>query len=465
MALVLGVEMSSLSTKIEVRDADDGKLLVSGQSQHAGARPGPARHDPREWWQALVEARRNAGGALLVNAIAVAAQSDGLVLLDDHGAVLTEAFIGTDPDLQIDAEWLVRDGGGHDTWVDGVGAVPDPAHAVVKLAHLRHHEPEVFERLGAVLLPHDYLTWRMARRHVTDRADASNTGYWSPREGRWRPDLLRVIDDSVDWHHCLPEVLDPGTPAGDREGVMVAPGTGAQAATALGIGLRPGDVVIALDRSGTCFASRERLTADPTGRVSDRADATGRFLPTVQTFRARDVFERLAAQVGLDVALIDQLALKAPAGAGGVRFVPYRDRHEGPTRRPEVGFLAGLTADTGPEHVARALVEGIVCNLLMGLDRLTAAGVPTGGRLWVVGGAARSNAFQRVVADLAQRPVSVPKVADAVCLGAAMQAAAVLQGGTAQEVATAWGFDSAREVEPSPDVDAARIRDDYARAG
>lgn len=463
MALVLGVEMSSLSTKIEVRDADDGKLLVSGQAEHAGARRGPARHDPREWWQALVEARRNAGGALMVNAIAVAAQSDGLVLLDADGRAVADACIGTDPVLQIDADRLVRDGGGASTWLDAVGAVPDPAHAVVKLAALRSQEPGIFERLGAVLLPHDYLTWRMAKRFVTDRADASNTGYWSPREGRWRPDLLRVVDDSVDWHRCLPEVLDPGAPAGDREGVLVAPGTGAQAATALGIGLRPGDVVIALDRSGTVFAGRERLTADPGGWVSDRADATGRFLPTVQTFRARDVFERLAAQVGLDVALVDQLALKAPAGAGGVRFVPYRDG--GPGRRPEVGFLAGLTAETGPEHVARALVEGIVCGLLRGLDRLAEAGVPTGGRLWVVGGAARSNAFQRVVADLAQRPVSVPKVADAVCLGAAMQAAAVLQGASTTEVAEAWGFGTAREVEPSADVDAAGIRADYARAG
>jgi xylulokinase len=134
MALVLGVEMSTLSTKIEVRDAEDGKLLVSGQAPHAGARLGPARHDPRDWWQALVDARRDAGGALGVNAIAVAAQSDGLVLLDHEGGVLTPALIGTDPAMEIDADWLVRDGGGRETWAASCGAVPDPSHAVVKLA-------------------------------------------------------------------------------------------------------------------------------------------------------------------------------------------------------------------------------------------------------------------------------------------------------------------------------------------
>ncbi|MEI8001197.1 MAG: FGGY family carbohydrate kinase [Actinomycetes bacterium] len=465
MALVLGVEMSTLSTKIEVRDADDGKLLVSGQAPHAGARLGPARHDPRDWWQALVDARRDAGGALGVNAIAVAAQSDGLVLLDHEGGVLTPALIGTDPAMEIDADWLVRDGGGRETWAASCGAVPDPSHAVVKLACLRNQEPELFPRIGSVLLPHDYLTWRMARRFVTDRGDASATGYWSPREGRWRPDVLRIIDDGVDWSRVLPEVLGPGEAAGDREGVTVAPGTGAQPATALGIGMRPGDVVIALDRSGTCFASRERLTADPTGRVADRADANGRFLPTVRTFRAREVFETLAAQVGLDPAHVDQLALQAPAGAGGVRFVPFRDRDDGSGRRPDVGFLAGLTADTGQEHVARALVEGVVCSLLAGIDRLETAGVPVSGRLWVIGGAARSNAFQRVVADLAQRPVSVPKVADAVCLGATMQAASVIHGCAPDVLAPAWGLDTVREVDPDPSVDAAAIRSDYARAG
>ena len=136
----------------------------------------------------------------------------------------------------------------------------------VKLAHLHHYEPELFPQLGKVLLPHDYLTYRMARRFVTDRGDASTTGYWSPRENRWRADVLRIIDDAVDWGRCLPEVLQPLEPAGDREGVLVAAGTGSQAAAALGIGMRPGDAVIALDRSGTCFVLRERLTEDSSTR-------------------------------------------------------------------------------------------------------------------------------------------------------------------------------------------------------
>jgi xylulokinase len=464
MALVLGVEMSALSTKVEVRDADNGRLLVSGQAAHEGAKPGRGDYDPRLWWQAVVDARRDAGGALGVNAIAVAAQSDAVVLTDADGRVLRPALLGGDAPMQIDADWLIRDLGGAQIWAAACGAVPDPTHAVVKLAHLRYHEPDLFARVGKVLLPHDYLTHRMVRRFVTDRGDASTTGYWSPRENRWRTDVLRVVDDTVEWGRCLPEVLGPNEPAGDREGVVVAAGTGSQQAAALGIGMRPGDVVLALDRSGICFAARERLTEDPTGRVADRADAAGRFLPTTRTFRARDVMETMAAQVGLDIAYVDQLALSAPAGAAGVRWVPYRELDDAAGRPPSAGYLTGLGPGVGQEHVARALVEGIVCGLLEGLDALDAAGVPTSGRLWVVGAAARSNAFQRVVADLSQRPVSVPRRADAVCMGAAMQAAAVHHGLPPDEVAAAWLVDSVREVEPDTRFDAQTLRAEYARA-
>jgi xylulokinase len=147
-----------------------------------------------------------------------------------------------------------------------------------------------------------------------------------------------------------------------------------------------------------------------------------------------------------------------------VRFVPYSETDDLSRRGPAHGVLAGLHAGVTQEHVARALVEGVVCNLLDGIDALSDAGVPIDGRLWVIGAAARSNAFQRVVADLSGRAVSVPRVADAVCLGAAIQAAAVLHQRTTDEIAAAWGVGAAREVEPDPRVDADAIRADYASA-
>src|SRR5207249_2319566 len=116
---------------------------------------------------------------------------------------------------------------------------------------------------------------------VTDRGDASGTGYFSPADSVWRTDLLALVDDSLDWETMLPTVLGPLDAAGHWEGrdVLVAPGTGDNMAAALGVGLRPGDLAISLGTSGTAYAVSETPTADPSGAVAGFADATGRFLP------------------------------------------------------------------------------------------------------------------------------------------------------------------------------------------
>jgi xylulokinase len=467
MPLVLGVDSSTTSTKVELRDADDGHLYASGRAPHGAVPDYHGDQDPGEWWHSLVEARYTAGGALNVNAVAVAAPSDGLVVVDDEGRVLRPAKVGAGTEVLSDAEWLVDELGG-DVWSAACGSVPGTASTITKLAWLRRTEPAAFARIAKVLTPHDWITFRLSRRYVTDRGDASATGYWSPRENRWRPDLLSVIDPAKDWGACLPEVLGPTEPAGDRGGVVIAPGTGRNQATALGLGLRPHDVVISLDgTAGTACAVRERPTEDPTGAVGGYADATGRFLPLARSFGGMRVVETMAAQLGIDMSFLDLLALGSPPGATGVRLVPFVDTDERIGRPPLSGSLWGLHADAVQEDVARALVEGVVCALLDGLDRLRSADVPVGGRLYVQGFAARSHAFQRVLADLSERPVFVPAttdVADTGALGACVQAAAVLHQVDPTELADAWGLQPARVIEPDFSLDADEIRADYAAA-
>ena len=148
-----------------------------------------------------------------------------------------------------------------------------------------------------------------------------------------------------------------------------------------------------------------------------------------------------------------------------MRLAPFVDGEERPGRRSPRGRLTGLHVGIEQEHVARALVEGVACALLRGLDHLRVADVPVGGRLFVLGHAARSHAFQRVLADLAARPVFVPApvdLAETVALGACVQAAAVLHQVDPIVVADAWGLGPVRVIEPDLDVDALEIRGDYA---
>ena len=324
----------------------------------------------------------------------------------------------------------------------------------------------MFRRVAAVLLPHDWLTSRLTGAHTTDRGDASGTGYWSPSEGRYRVDLLEVVDERVDWEAALPAVLAPAEIAGEWSGTgaVVGPGTGDNMAAALGLGLRRGDVVLSVGTSGTAFTVSDRPSADPSGTVAGFADATGRFLPLVCTLNATKVTDAVARVLGVATARFDDLALEAPPGAGGVVLVPHFDGERTPNRPYATGTLTGLRTDLSPAQVARAAVEGVVCNLLEGADALAAHHAGVDGRVVLIGGGARSAAYRRVVADLTGRPVVVPADEELVARGAAVQAAAVLHGRAFDDVTDAWDLRAGTVVEPSPTVDRAAIRARYAEA-
>ncbi len=462
MPLVLGVDSSPHATTVELRDSDDGRLYGSGRVAHPTESIGAVDQDPAVWWQALVEARHEAGGALGVAAVAVAAQQPGLVVLDEGGRLVRPARVRGDEAAAGDAERLVE-ALGPDEWAAACGSVPAPSFTISKLAWLRRTEPEAFARIAAVLQPHDWLTYRLSRRAVTDRGDASGTGYWSPREERWRPDLLELVEPEKNWAACLPKVLGPSEPAGDREGVVIAAGTGDAMGAALGLALEPHDVVVDLGPSGKVFSVRERPTEDPSGSVIGLADATGRFLPLVDSLDVASIIESFAGVLGVDRGRFDQLALGAAPGASGLVLVPALEGRLSGRPVDAGGVLSGIRADLSAELVARAVVEGVACAILDAIDALRAADVPVGGRCYLMGQGARSHAIQGALADLGARPISVPK-GDRVATGACVQGAAVLLGVSPTEVAAAWQLHDAREVEPSANTDAEAIREHYRAA-
>ena len=443
--LVLGVDSSSDATAVELRDSDDGRVFGEGRAVHSGDGRG-TEQDPSSWWQALVEARHDAGGALGVAAVAAVAENSGLVVLDADGKLVRPARLHHDPEAVSDARRL-EELLGRFEWVAACGSVPHSGLPIAKLAWLRRTDPDAFARVAWVLQPHDWLTFRLSQRVVTDRGDASRTGYWSPRDEAWRPDLLALVDEARDWEASLPTVLGPGEPAGDREGVMIAPGTGEPMAIALGLGLVPGDAVI--DTNGCVFGMRERPTEDASGVVAGFADATGRYLPLVESIDTTATTDGFSSVLGIDRTRFDQLVQSAPPGARGLTFVPASG--------DAAGSLHGIRGDVMPDEVARAAVEGVVCSLLDAIDALRSADVPVGGRLFLVGSGMRSHALRQVLADLAERPVGVPR-GDRGVAGACVQAAAALYGRPPEEIAAAWNLHDVRVVDPNPRVDGEEIR-------
>ncbi|MFI7282353.1 xylulokinase [Micromonospora chersina] len=472
MPLVAGVDSSTQSCKVVVRDAETGALVRQGRAPH----PEGTEVDPHAWWDALRAAVAEAGGLADVAAVAVGGQQHGMVCLDKAGQVVRPALLWNDTRSADAARELVEEAGGGEAgrrfWADATGAVPVASFTATKLRWLARHEPANAERVAAVCLPHDWLTWRLAGAPGlaalrTDRGDASGTGYWSPRTGEYRLDLLErafgrrlrvpvVLGPAEVAGHLDPAALGGGSGAAD--GVLLGPGTGDNAAAALGAGAGPGDVVVSIGTSGTVFAVADTPAADPTGAVAGFADATGRFLPLVCTLNAARVLDAAATLLGVDLATLSELALAAPAGADGLVMVPYLEGERTPDRPTATGALHGLTLGTStPAHLARAAVEGMLCALADGLDALTAQGARAD-RIILVGGGARSAAVRRIAPRVFGRPVVVPPPGEYVADGAARQAAWVALGGAAPPT---WSVGDTEEY-AAPGVPA--IRERYALA-
>lgn len=461
MVLVAGVDSSTSACKVEVRDAGTGELVGSGRAPHPTTTPPRSEQHPHDWWTAFIAACDQAGvsGRNRPAAIAVAGQQHGLVVTDADDQVLRPAKLWNDTESPTDADALLAELGA-DAWASACGSVPVASFTITKLRWLHRCEPDVFRRVERVLLPHDWLTAQLTGRATTDRGDASGTGWWSPAEERYRTDLLALVDGDKPWDEMLPDVLGPTEAAGEWAGMVVGPGTGDNMAAALGLALRPGDVALSLGTSGAAFSVSDDPSADATGTVAGFADATGRYLPLVCTLNATKVIDAVARLLGVDAAGLDALAHAATAGAGGLVFIPHLDGERTPNRPDATGQLTGIRSDVTREQFARAAIEGVACNLLAGADHLP----HRDGRVVLVGGGARSTTSRQVLADLTGRPVLIPDAGELVARGAAVQAAAVLAGGSFDAIAGAWGLSIAATVDPDPSVDGAAIRAAYADA-
>jgi xylulokinase len=467
--LVAGIDSSTQSTKILLCRAEDGTVVAEASAPH----PDGTECHPEHWWQAL----NTAGRDLLerADAVGVAAQQHGMIVLDEAGEVIRPAMLWNDVKSAPQATALVAELGGPAEWAARTGSVPTMSFTVTKLRWLAEREPEHARRVRGVLLPHDWLTWRLGggRRDTeptTDRGDASGTGYFSPATGSWLPGYVQA---ALGAPAALPRVAAPAEAVGRTAwGAALSAGTGDNMGAALGLGLVPGDVVVSIGTSGTAYAVTDAPSDDETGAVAGFADATGLFLPLVATVNAARVLAVTARMLGTDASGLSDLALAAPPGAGGLTLLPYLDGERTPNRPAANGVLRGLTTSNATqENLARAAVEAVLCSLADAIDHLRACGLSPE-RVVLIGGAAKSAAIRAIAPGVFGFPVTVPEPAEYVALGAARQAAwalasSVTEGGwSVGAMLPDWPARPAQTytAEPVPHVreQYAALRDDAA---
>ena len=431
--LVAGVDSSTQSTKVLLCDAADGTIVARGSAPH----PPGTECDPAAWWSALEQAGQGLLGR--ADAIGVAAQQHGMVVVDEAGEVIRPALLWNDLRSAQAARELIAERGGPRWWAEQTGSVPSASFTVTKLRWLAGHEPAHAARVARVMLPHDWLTWRLGlggaggggaaaggAEPATDRGDASGTGYFSPASGRWLPEVAAA---ALGHEPGLPRIAKPSEIVGETAGgAVLAPGTGDNMGAALGLSLEPGELVISIGTSGTAYAVTERASADETGMVAGFADATGRFLPLIATVNAGLVLSTAAALTGTDLDGLSARALTAEPGAGGLALLPYLDGERSPNRPDATGVLRGLTTrNATAANFARAAIEAVLGTLAEAADLIAAQGASRE-RVLLIGGGAKSEAARRLAPGIFGVPVLVPEPEEYVALGAARQAAWALAG-------------------------------------
>jgi len=454
--LIAGVDSSTQSCKVVIRDSVTGELVREGRATH----PDGTEVNPTHWVSALDTAIAAAGGLGDVEAISIGGQQHGMVALDSDGKVIRDALLWNDTRSADAAVALNKEFGGDAETAKQVGSVLVASFTATKLRWLADSEKDNAAKVAGVALPHDWLSWQIQHgkddtldfgKLFSDRSEASGTGYFDPTTSQYRRDILaKVLRTEREIH--LPKIISPAQFGGTTPlGIPIAPGAGDNAAAALGIQAQAGDVVVSLGTSGTAFAVSETPTHDASGQVAGFADATGRYLPLVCTLNAARILDAATRILGKTHDEVGALALSAKPGANGLSLLPYFEGERTPNRPHATGVFGGMNLNnSNAADIARAMVEGMLCGLVDAVDALEKLGVNVK-RIILIGGAAKNPAVSQIAAALFGREVLVPPSGEYVANGAARQAAWALLGGDSAPI---WDLGKIEKVSATatPDV-------------
>lgn len=432
-ALVAGVDSSTQSCKVVIVDSVSGAIVREGRAKH----PDGTEADPNLWWDALQSAIASAGGIEDVSAISIGGQQHGMVALDVHGRVIRPALLWNDT-RSASAATAITEHFGADWLLRETGSVPVASFTSTKLAWLAANEPQNASRLAAVMLPHDWLSWRLAgygdsstplgadfAASWTDRSDASGTGYFNSVTNEYVPEVLAFcVGAELAAGLQLPRVLTAGEIGGCVYGteIAIAGGAGDNAGAAKGLALSAGDAIVSIGTSGTVFAVSD-TPGSGAFEIAGFADVDGRFLPLACTLNAAQVLDLQAKLLGVDYAEFERLALSAPVGSEGLMLLPFYQGERTPNLPNARASWHGMTlGNFTPANIARASIEGILLTLANALELFKATGRDIRS-VKLIGGAAANNAVREIAAGLFGGRIELPAAAEYVALGAARQAA------------------------------------------
>lgn len=436
----LGIDLGTSSVKVLLLDKERGILqTVSKEYPVSYPQPGWAEQNPEDWWNATGAGIRELLqiakiDAAEVQAVGFSGQMHGLVLLDSRHQVLMPAMLWCDQRTQEECDELTEKLGPKLSEYTGNKALT--GFTAPKVMWVKKNHPEIFHRIQHILLPKDYIRWRITGDFATDVSDASGTLFFDVAKRQWSAEMLDFLDlpltvlpacyesCEVTGHVTGQAAAETGLPAG----IPVVGGGGDQASGAIGTGIvKAGGISVALGTSGVVFACQDTYSVDSENRLHAFCHANGKWhvmgvmLSAASCLKwwVRDVCK---GEAGFDILLEE--AAQVPAGSEGLVFLPYllgeRSPHSDPNAR---GTFIGLTMKHGRGHMTRAILEGVACGLRDLLEITKEQHIPVQ-EIRVSGGGAKSVLWRQILADVLGFPVCMVNSVEGPALGAAIMAAA-----------------------------------------
>ena len=441
MACVLGIDVSTTATKALLVN-EDGGVAGIGTAEYAYdvPQPGWSEQDPELWWvgarDAIGSAMEAAGiGSEEVRAVGLTGQMHGAVLLDERGAVLRPAILWNDQRTAAECD-LIRERIGFERLVAITGNDALTGFTAPKLVWVQRHEPQTWARTTQVLLPKDYLRYRLTGAYATDKADASGTQLFDLARRDWSGEMLEALEIDASLlpeTHEGPAVTGVLTEAsasviGLAAGTPVVAGGGDQAANGVGVGaVDPGVTALSLGTSGVVFAATDRPIFEPRGRVHAFCHAVPErwHLMSVMLSAAGSLrWFRDALAPGEPFGELAATAEGVEAAADGLFFLPYLTGERSPHPDPQArGGFVGLTAAHDRRHLTRAVLEGVAFGLRDGLDLMVAAGMSPPAQIRASGGGLASPTWRQILADVLDAELVTPSTTEGAAFGAAGLAA------------------------------------------
>jgi xylulokinase len=440
VGFVLGIDVSTTATKAVLID-ESGAVRGIGIAEYGFDVPRPlwSEQDPALWWDGTVAAIRSVlastgvGGADIA-AIGLTGQMHGAVLLDALGDVLRPAILWNDQRTGAECD-AIRRAVGPERLIAVTGNDALTGFTAPKLVWVRDHEPDVWRRIAHVLLPKDYVRFRLTGDYALDKADGSGTLLFDLAARDWSPEVLAALGIDLAWMPPTFEgptitgsVSTAGAVTGLRAGTPVVAGGGDQAANAVGVGVvDPGTMALSLGTSGVIFAATDHPIFEPHGRVHAFCHAVpGRwhFMSVMLSAAGSLRWFRDALAPGVEFGDLVALASEVPAGSAGLRFLPYlsgeRSPHPDPLAR---GAFVGLTLAHDRRHMTRAVLEGVAFGLRDGLDLMVAAGMPAPAQIRASGGGTVSPLWRQILADVLEAEIAIVSTSEGAAYGAGLLAA------------------------------------------